>query len=319
VTFVRQRPFRCLGVALVLYLLVGLRVSGVRSLDIAEDASVDCPAVDAGADAALTVLQGNLWMLPARPLLAPFAASTDRGARLERLVHAIRTCQPAVVILQEVFDRSMVALIAEHLPDYRAVSSGKTDFTRTMNASGLLTLTRLPVEDVRYRAFSPLPSGSRFYEVMARKGVLAVDVDVGGFAATILNVHLYGARVPADVAPENRRKQLDEVLALAREMEAQGRRVLVGGDFNLPREQLALELPDGWRISQHGPTYDPAQNPYTGQGPNKYLNQDDRAPRTIDFLLTAPGAGLELSSQILTTLVVSDHELLHHVVVAGVS
>lgn len=316
-TFVRRRPVRVLGAVLVVYLIVGLRVSGVRSLDIRDDQTVDCPTVHAGDDATLTVLQGNLWMLPARPLLAPFAASTDRGARLERLVHAIRTCRPAVVILQEVFDRSMVGLIAEHLPGYRAVSSGKTDFTRTMNASGLLTLTRLPVEDVRYRAFSPLPHGSRFYEVMARKGVLAVDVDAGGFAATILNVHLYGARVPTDVAPENRRRQLEEVLSMARELEAQGRRVLVGGDFNLPREQLASELPDGWRISQHGPTYDPARNPYTERGPNKYLNREDRVPRTIDFLLTAPGAGVELSSEILTTLVVSDHELLHHVVVAG--
>lgn len=314
-TVVRQRPFACVGAVLVLYLILGLRISDVRSLDIPDDLSVECPTVDETDEPALTVLQGNLWMLPGRPLL-PLSTSADRSARLERLVHAIRTCRPAVVILQEVFERSMTRLIAEHLPEYRAVSSGRTDFTRMMNASGLLTLTRLPVEDVRFHPFASLPEGSRFYEAMARKGVLAVDVDAGGFAATILNVHLYGARIPAETAPGIRRGQLDEVLELARDLERDGRRVLVGGDFNLRREQLASELPDGWRISEHGPTYDPERNPYTDRGPNRHLNRDDLAPRTIDFLLTAPHAGLRLTSEVLSTLVVSDHELLHHVVFA---
>ena len=315
-TLVRERPLLCVGCALVLYLLMGMRVSDVRSLDLPADGSVECPAVDAGSEPTISVLQGNMWMLPVRPLLVPFTASTDRKARLERLVHAIRTCRPEVVILQEVFDRSMADLIAEHLPEYRAATSGKTDFTRTMNASGLLTLTRLPVEEVRFHSFAALPTGSRLYEIMARKGVLAVDVRVAGLATTILNVHLYGARVPAD-ASATRSSQLGEVVELARALEEQGRRVLVGGDFNIRRQQLAEELPSGWAISEHGPTYDPARNPYTARGANRHLNLDDRAARTIDFLLAAPHAGLTVSSDILHRLTVSDHELLHHVVTAA--
>lgn len=312
-TLVRERPLFCAGCTLALYLLLALHVSDVRSLDVPADAAVECPTIGDGAEPALTVLQGNMWMLPVRPLLVPFTPSTDRKERLERLVHAIRTCRPAVVILQEVFERSMVSLIARNLPEYRAVTSGKTDVTRTMNASGLLTLTRLPVEDVRFHSFAALPRGSRVYEMLARKGVLAVDVEADGLAATILNVHLYGARIPAG-AGATRSSQLGEVLELARAIEDDGRRVLVGGDFNIRRAELTEELPVGWAISQHGPTYDPAHNPYTERGANKHLNLDDRAPRTIDFLLAAPHAGLELSTDILHAITVSDHELLHHVV-----
>lgn len=312
-TLVLRRPLACLGTALVLYLIVGFAVGGVGRLDLPLDEPVTCPTAGADDDPALTVLQGNLWMLPSRPLL-PISTSADRVQRLERLIHAIRTCRPAVVLLQEVFERSVATVIAEHLPGYEAVSSGRTDLTRTMNASGLLTLTRLPVEDVRFHPFAALPSGSRLYEVLARKGVLAVDLDVGGRPTTILNVHLHGARIPAETAAATRRAQLGEVLAVARTLEARGRRVLVGGDFNLPRELLASELPAGWSISEHGPTYEPDRNPYTLEGRNRYLNRDDRAPRTIDFLLTAPRAGVTLSSQILDELLVSDHEFLHHVV-----
>ena len=314
-TLVRERPMLCAGCVLVLYLVMGLRVGNIRSLDVAPDTPVACPAVEGMVEPAMTVLQGNMWMLPTRPLLVPFVPSTDRKARLERLVAAIRTCRPAVVILQEVFERSMASVIVEHLPEYRAVTSGKTDLTRTMNASGLLTLTRLPVEDVRFHSFAALPRGSRIFEMMAGKGVLAVDVEVDGLPTTILNVHLYGARVPASSA-ETRSRQLAEVLDMARELEERGRRVLVGGDFNIRREELASALPAGWAMSEHGPTYDPAHNPYTLRGANKRFNTDDATARTIDFLLTAPLAGLRLSSEILHGLVVSDHELLHHVVFA---
>ena len=315
-TLVRERPMLCAGCVLALYLMMGLRVGSIRSLDLPEEPDVACPVVEDGLEPALTVLQGNMWMLPARPLLVPFTPSTDRKARLERLVSVIGTCRPAVVILQEVFEQSMASLIAEHLPEYRALTSERSDFTGTLNASGLVTLTRLPVQDVRFHSFGALPRGSRIFEMMARKGVLAVDVETDGLPTTILNVHLYGARVPAS-SSETRSRQLAEVLGLARELEAQGRRVLVGGDFNIRREELASALPGGWAMSDHGPTYDPGRNPYTGLGANRRFNTDDGAARTIDFLLSAPNAGVTVSSEILHSLVVSDHELLHHVVLAA--
>jgi endonuclease/exonuclease/phosphatase family metal-dependent hydrolase len=266
----------------------------------------------------LTILQGNLWMLPVRPLLVPFEFATDRPARLERLIAAVHACRPAVVLLQEVFERSAVDLLEQHLPDYEVMTSGETDFTGTVNSSGLVTLTRLRVDGARFQAFAPLPPGHTTYEVMARKGILATEVRTDDFEATVLNVHLYGSRHPAE-APVRRAEQLAEVLSLVADLEQDGRRVLVGGDFNIVREDLASRLPDGWAMSQHGPTYDPSRNPYAVQGANDTAHHWQQrleriGGRAIDFLLTPPSARVRLSSQVLDDLVVSDHQFIHHTV-----
>ncbi|MGD2046222.1 MAG: endonuclease/exonuclease/phosphatase family protein [Gemmatimonadota bacterium] len=314
----RKRPRLCVACAFFFYVFAGLTVSDVGSLEIPVGEGVSCPAPDPDGARSLTVLQGNLWMLPVRPLLVPYAFSTDREARLGRLVSAVRECRPDVIILQEIFERSVARLIADNLPEYHAVTSGETDFTGTVNTSGLMTLTRLPVGETRFHAFGPLASGSPAYEMIAGKGALAVDLRDGDMDLTILNVHLFGSQYPANAGAE-RSGQLEEVLDFVARLEREGRRVLIGGDFNIPRDELAARLPGGWAMSQHGATYDPVHNPYTVQGANDTEgNREDRrlgrGTRTIDFLLAPPDAGVTLSSRIMHSLVISDHEFLHHVV-----
>jgi endonuclease/exonuclease/phosphatase family metal-dependent hydrolase len=293
------------------------------STPLAPDARASCPAAfeareELAERGGVTILQGNLWMLPVRPLLVPFEFATDRPARLERLISAVHACRPAIVLLQEVFERSAVDLLERHLPDYEVVTSGEADFTGTVNSSGLVTLTRLRVEGARFQAFAPLPLGHTTYELMARKGILTTRVRTDDFEATVLNVHLYGSRHPAE-APIRRAEQLAEVLRLVSDLEQDGRRVLVGGDFNIAREELASRLPDGWAMSQHGPTYDPGRNPYAVQGANDTAHHWEQqlhevGGRAIDFLLTPPSARVRLSSQVLDDLVVSDHQFIHHTV-----
>jgi endonuclease/exonuclease/phosphatase family metal-dependent hydrolase len=302
--------------------MVGLTLSDVGpTTSLSPDAEGVCPAHTLRAKDArgsLTILQGNLWMLPFRPLLVPFEFATDRPARLERLVGAVTTCRPAIVLLQEVFELSAVELLARHLPDYQVLTSGETDFTGTINSSGLVTLTRVPVDDTRFQPFAHLPLGHTAYEVMARKGILATRVVSKDFEGTVLNVHLYGSRHPAE-APVRRGEQLREVLDLVESLEASGQRVLIGGDFNIAREELQTKLPAGWAVSQHGPTYDPRLNPYTAQGANDTpANRQRRivgaGARAIDFLLSPPSAGVHLVSQVLDGLLVSDHQFIHHTV-----
>jgi endonuclease/exonuclease/phosphatase family metal-dependent hydrolase len=324
-TIVRHRPRLCTVCALFLYIATGFSCGGIGALEVplAAEACLALPTAaahsEAGGEATtLSVLQGNLWMLPVRRLLVPYDFSTDRKERLERFIRVVRSCEPEVVLLQEVFERSVVSELEVHLPGYTVLTSGDSDFTGTLNASGLVTLTRLPVGDVTYREFSALPPGSRPYELMARKGVLAVDVEVDGVATTILNVHLYGSSFP-ESAVSTRMNQLAEVLALVRGLEAAELRVLVGGDFNIGRDELASTLPDGWRVSEHGPTYDPSRNPYTVQGANDTAgNHEDRrlgrGAQTIDLLLGAPLSGVELASTVVGSLLVSDHQLVYHVV-----
>jgi endonuclease/exonuclease/phosphatase family metal-dependent hydrolase len=316
----RLGGYTCCGV--VCYVMVGLTFSDMGPTTLlAPDPRAACPAPAVETPekgGSLTILQGNLWMLPVRPLLVPFEFATDRPARLERLVEAVAQCRPAIVLLQEVFERSAVELLARHLPDYRVLTSGATDFTGTVNSSGLVTLTKVPVDATRFQPFAPLPFGHTAYEVMARKGILATRVVSEEFEVTVLNVHLYGSRHPAE-ASVRRAEQLREVLDLVESLEASGQRVLIGGDFNIAREELQTKLPAGWAVSQHGPTYDPRLYPYTAQGANDTpANRQRRVigagARAIDFLLSPPSAGVHLVSQVLDGLLVSDHQFIHHTV-----
>lgn len=320
---IRRRPRALAALGLVLYLLVGLTTSDLQSVEVDPGTAGACPAVppepdrpEAGGSPAFTVLQGNLWMLPARPLLLPYAFSADRGERLERFLATVHACRPEVVLLQEVFETSLVELLARQLPGYRVVSSGATDVTGTLNASGLVTLTRLPVRSRRFHGFGPLPSGAKPIEMLAQKGLLAVEVVSPRFDGVLLNLHLYASRDPTEA--EVTRAQLREVVAYVRR-EAGDRPVLVGGDFNLPQEELARLLPPGWTVSSHGPTYDPARNPYTVRGSNNTPGnhrdrREGRGARAIDFLLTPEGTAARVRSTVLDTLLLSDHQFLHHTV-----
>jgi len=339
---IRKRPRLAALFAVALYLFAGLTVTDVHSVEFEAERPGRCPTAmrlggvthdpdgpasreaakrEASAQAtpaAFTVFQGNLWMLPSRPLLMPYLLSTDRRERLERLVRTIRACGPDVVLLQEVFERSVVEVMVRHFPDYRVVTSDETDFAGTVNASGLVTLTRLPVTAVRFHPFDRLPGGSKTIEVIARKGVLEVEVAGPDFAGTLLNLHLYAPRHDGERAVA--RDQLNQALAVARDAERRGRQVLLAGDFNLAPHEMTSGLPDGWALSEHGPTYDPMANPYTVQGSNDTPgNHRDRrlgrGVRTIDFLAVAPSAGITVRSRVMDSLLLSDHHFLLHTVV----
>jgi hypothetical protein len=327
---IRARPRLSTAILVTLYLFAGISVSDVESLELSYSEVDACPDFllpppvpsegSGTASAGFTILQGNLWMFPSRPLLVPYAFSTDRRTRLERLVSAVRACRPTVVLLQEVFEQSMVELLAHHLPEYRVLSSGETEFLGAFNASGLVTLTRLPVSGNAFHAFSPLPEGMKRVESIAQKGFLAVDVVAPGFEGTILNLHLYSSRDSAEA--EVTRAQLEEVVAFVEKAERRGRRVLVGGDFNIPRSEMIGFLPEGWAISEHGPTYNPPLNPYTVEGYNNTpANHEDRrlgrGVATIDLLLSPPGSAVGMVSQVLDEFLISDHQFIQHRIVSA--
>jgi len=326
VTAIRRRPRLVILAGLFLYLFVAFRVSDVLSVEV-EAAGAACPARLLAADSAspggsrtVTILQGNAWMLPVRPFLLPYAFSTDRPERLGRLVSLIRACRPDVVMLQEVFERPMVEVLARSLPGYRVLTSGESDLTGTLNASGLVTLTRLPVEAVRFREFPPLPDGAKAVERMGRKGLLAVDVGVPGFPGTLVNLHLYASRDEREGRVT--RHQLARVLDFAREVRARGRRVLIAGDFNLEPAEVAGLLPGDWALSSHGATYDPPGNRYTVEGSNNTAgNHEERrlgaGVKTVDHLVNATPGDAVVTSEVLDRLLLSDHYFLQHRLVLG--
>src|SRR5262245_39394543 len=108
-----RKPRLCAAVGVGTYLMAAISITDVGSTQVVAQSSEPCGIpllgrpVDASTDSAFTVLQGNSWMLPSRPLLLP-EFSVDRRERLERLVHTVRSCHPSVVMLQEVFEQSTV-------------------------------------------------------------------------------------------------------------------------------------------------------------------------------------------------------------------
>lgn len=316
---IRSRPRLVATLGFGTYLMAGLWVTGIpRTRFPVRPESCAAPLLGAAsrADAAsgsLTVLQGNAWMLPERPLLFPYAFSTERLERLERLVGTVRSCRPDVVLLQEVFEKDLVDVLARSLPEYRLYTSGETDLTGTVNSSGLVTLARVPVEAVRFHPFAALPSEAQTIERLGRKGFLTVRVDAPGFRGEVVNLHLYAFR---DRSEERyTRAQLAEVLAHADAERGAGREVLVAGDFNLDRPDLEC-MSVGWAVADHGPTYDPVGNPYTVEGsndrPEKHADHRlGRSVRTIDHLLSSSPA-LSVDTGVLRGLLLSDHYFLEH-------
>ncbi len=329
-TFILLRQRLAIFLGLFVYLLAGLTVTDLQSLQVVTEPAPACPAsllaevgeaggAPGGPEGApvLTVIQGNAWMLPTRPLLLPYAFSTDRKERLEALVDMVRGCRPDVVLLQEVFETAVVDLLIRRLPDYRVITSGESDITGTVNASGLVTLTRLPAGNVRFHEFSRLPPRAKTIERLGRKGFLAVDVVAPGFRGSIVNLHLYASRDATEAGISS--DQLTEVVTFAEAERRADRRVLVAGDFNLTDEEMAGLLPEPWQVSRHGPTYDPRRNRYTVEGANNTPgNHEDRrlgrGVKTVDHLINPDTAWLRVRSGVLDRVPLSDHYFLQHVV-----
>lgn len=320
---IRSRPRSIsIGVGLLTYFIVGLSFTDLDAVEVSAEAPCAVPMLAAalGDDEAsdrLTILQGNFWMLPTRPLIVPYAFSTDREERLTRLVALVRACQPAVVTLQEVFDVRVLEALGESLPDYVVHTSGITEARGSINTSGLATLTRVPAHPRAFEGFDAPPSGGKLIERLGRKGYLAVDVAVPGQHVTVVNTHLYASRDTAE--GRITRDQLEEVLDFVAREEADGTKVLLSGDFNIERDELAGELTE-WTFSAHGPTYDPARNPYTVEGandtdPNHQDRSTGRGTRTVDFLMMPPGSDGSVASEVLHEPMLSDHQFLAHVVV----
>lgn len=314
-----------IGIGLLAYLIVGLSFTDLDAVEVSAEmpctvpmlaAALDNGSGDDGMAGRLTILQGNFWMLPTRPLLVPYAFSTDREERLTSLVALVRACRPAVVTLQEVFDVSVLDALVESLPEYAVHTSGVTDARGSINTSGLATLTRVPAHPRAFETFEAPPVGAKLIERLGRKGYLAVDVAVPGHHVTVVNTHLYASRDTAETRIT--RDQLSQVLAFVAREEAGGARVLLSGDFNIERDELAGELM-AWAFSAHGSTYDPARNPYTVQGandtdPNHQDRSAGRGTRTVDFLMVRPELEGALESVVLHEPVLSDHQFLAHVV-----
>ena len=82
---------------------------------------------------------------------------------------------------------------------------------------------------------------------------------------------------------------------------------------------MKRSLPEGWAIAQHGPTFNATVNPYTVQGSNNTpIRHREKAEgtgiRAIDLLVSPPSADVGVTSRVLNTVFLSDHQFIQHTV-----
>ena len=245
----------------------------------------------AHSDSVLTVLNGNLWMLPA-------GLAVDKEERLDRFIALARYLKPHVITLQEVWTWDLVAYLTMQLPAFRVAASGRNGL---FNGGGLVTLLRVPGDVTTFTAF-PVDEETSLLERQAGKGYLTVRLKTPLFEANIINTHLY--------APTSEQEQAIAAaqFSLLKQLDPNDYLFIVG-DLNLTQRAFG-RLNDAFFLTERDTahTLEPA-NPYTRRGVNAY-----KKPRSykLDRLLMpqAHGAHFTLHAMRLRDPLVSDHYLM---------
>ena len=245
------------------------------------------------SDSVLTILNGNLWMLPG-------GLSIDKEERIDRFISYARQLMPHVITLQEVWTMDLVAYLESRFPEFHVVASGQGG---PVNTAGLVILSRVPSDSMAFSAFTVAEEAS-LLEKQARKGYLTVRLETPTFKASIINTHLYSPtcqQEQAFVAHQfNTLKQID----------TSGYTFIVG-DLNLA-QQAFERLNDSFFLTEQDTSYtvDPT-NKYRSRGSNS-LRAKKVDSYKVDRLLMpqAHGEHFSLKSMLIRDPIVSDHYLL---------
>lgn len=219
-----------------------------------------------------------------RPLDATLVDKNAAGvtAALGKIAGDIVLAQEAARPSWNTYRRDVIGQVAEGLPDHALVYRADIDTVGVpapLSVSiGSAILSRTPGE-VEWRGL-PLEPTFEYgaFRKLYRMHILRFD-DAAGHAWTVVNIHLSAFDTPE---AQVREEQLRSVLAFAEAEHAAGRRVAVGGDWNLrltetefPHSTDAKYLfwvrdlpedvtPDGWTwaVDAKTPTVRTAHQPY---------------------------------------------------------
>lgn len=222
----------------------------------------------------------NFWGLP-----WPFSVHKHR--RLGDLIAFIQQQNLDVIALQEVWMNWDVNKIKKSLPDYHVFEKHDIGF----NPSGLVTLSRFPLEDGLY---VPFDNTIFHLEFPAQKGIYRTVADINGKKIFLLNTHVYYS--PKTYKTKNQKKHLDQLIA-ALDTEP----TLLFGDFNVHYNEL--ELPPHFHLisNPHELTYDK-----TTYYATKRFNRINGQSRTPDMIFANFDAKI-VSTAVIKKPLLSDH------------
>jgi len=187
-------------------------------------------------------MTANLWLLP-----WPF--SIDKNKRMQDLIQLIKTHQPDVVHLQEVWLNHDRNKIHKALPEYFVFSAG----TWFYNKSGLVTLTKVKPMD-SYSFFFKKNRGYNIQERLANKGWLNCLVNLGDHKLNFINLHLYDPQHTENLSIVT--DQFNDLIKFC-----QAGDYFLAGDFNMADYELAklnngffeIEKNKEWTLSEASP------------------------------------------------------------------
>jgi endonuclease/exonuclease/phosphatase family metal-dependent hydrolase len=224
----------------------------------------------------------NAWGLP-----KPFA--DDVSTRIREIGRRLAGLELDAIAFQEVWtDRSQERLLgagaAAGLVHAWHAPSG-------LRGSGLLALSRFPIEGVRFEPYDlrGVPSLGDFY---GGKGFAELRLATPSGPLTLVDTHLL-ARYTNDAPHEYRAQRVGQIVELASGLVEVHTPLLVAGDFNLDRthEEYAVLLgltgahDSAAEFDPHVPTV------YRG---NPYRARSSKPDRRVDYLLARPGTGAGL-------------------------
>ncbi len=238
-----------------------------------------------GAATRLRVATLNVWALP-EPL------AKDVEARLAAIGSRLRELDLDLVGFQEAWtpdarEQLLRAGLEAGLPHAWEPDS-------RFASSGLLVLSRLPIQSARFEPFviRPLPQHPRHIDFLGGKGFVHLRIETDAGPLSVVNTHLQ-ACYRRDVPHGYRSHRTGQIVQLATRMREWREPVLVLGDFNCeagdPEHQVLLGLTglrdSGQELRDAAPTVWPG---------NAYRRSRNTGKR-VDFVLARHGVatGLE--------------------------
>jgi endonuclease/exonuclease/phosphatase family metal-dependent hydrolase len=234
----------------------------------------------------LKILSLNLWLLP-----PPF--SVENKNRLKKFVEFIKSQNPDIVALQEVWLKRYVNFLRKHLKDYNIHCCGNSLY----NKSGLVTLSKIKPQEVESSKFKNTGKIS-IIEQLAKKGYLKTKLSIAGKMLSIINTHLYdSAKEKGKLIKE---KQFEQLKKIIKEDIS-----IVAGDLNLRINEF-LGFNKGYFCVDDDDQYTvSSKNPYS----NMRFNKNKECNKKIDYVLLKNNSCDEilLRTKVIRYPLLSDH------------
>jgi endonuclease/exonuclease/phosphatase family metal-dependent hydrolase len=246
----------------------------------------DEPAPDAtGATRRCKILTWNIQMLPTFPDVAKLRKKQE--LRAPWIIDYLNAQDYDVVVLQEVIDKKMTALLKEGLKSqYPHVVSADGTLGFTGCSGGILFAAKIPLKYVAHIAYKNITGVDR----MAEKGCVLVEAQLDGVRFQIAGTHLQAGDDDA------RRKEVPEIYeGIIGPHKTDGVPQLLAGDMNIDvgtdDYRLLLETTE----MRDFPLDD--ERPFTTDGLNSWQKGQKKAKRIDHVLLNPRGTGTTIVRQ----------------------